>query len=63
MVEAFKDEDIEHLIKRFRLECDRAGIVKELRDREYYRSPSQKRHQKNCDMKHRLKLAKLRRDA
>ena len=59
MVDAHKNESIEHLLKRFKLECDREGIVNEMKKREYFISPSAKRHKKDCDVRHRQKLDKL----
>ncbi len=56
MVEAFKNENIDHLLKRFRVECEKFGIVTELKKREYYISPSKKRHIQKCEIRRKNKL-------
>jgi ribosomal protein S21 len=58
MVEAFKDEPLDHLIKRFRMEVEKAGILTDLKKYEYFISPSAKRHVKDCEIKNRNKVAR-----
>ena len=36
-----RDEPIEHALKRFKREVDNSGILKELKDREYFMSKSE----------------------
>lgn len=60
MVEAFKDENIEHLLKRFKIEVERSGTLTEYKKREHFVSPSAKRHTENCHCKHLNKLASKR---
>ena len=40
------NEPIESAIRRFKKQCDKAGILQELRKREYYEKPSAKRKRK-----------------
>ena len=49
-------EPFDRMLRRFKKSCERAGIVQEVRDREYYEKPASKRNQKNQDLKRRKKL-------
>jgi small subunit ribosomal protein S21 len=40
------NEPIEAAIRRFKKQCDKAGILQELKKREYYEKPSAKRKRK-----------------
>lgn len=40
------NESIESAIRRFKKQCEKAGILAELRKREYYEKPSVKRKRK-----------------
>ncbi|MCX7045485.1 MAG: 30S ribosomal protein S21 [Candidatus Sumerlaeota bacterium] len=42
-----ESEPMEKALKRFKKECLKAGILKELRGREHYEKPSEKRRRKN----------------
>ena len=55
-------EDIESLIKRFSAQVEKEGILTELREREYYVSPSEKKHKQNQKQKHLNFLAKLKKE-
>lgn len=55
MVEAFENENIEHLIKRFRIESEKAGIIAECRKREHFISPSKKRYIKKREIQRKNK--------
>ena len=48
------------MLRRFKKQCERAGIVQEVRDRQYYEKPNTTRNQKNQDIKRRKKLDKKR---
>lgn len=62
MVVAIPGENIEHLIRRFRVECDRAGVIKDFRKHQYFFPPSHLKHIKNCERKRRSKLLKMRKE-
>ena len=47
-----KFEHFDKMLRRFRNDCERAGIVKTVREKEYYVKPNQKKHKKNQEMKH-----------
>tara|TARA_B100002019_G_scaffold199812_1_gene173158 strand:+ start:584 stop:832 length:249 start_codon:yes stop_codon:yes gene_type:complete len=55
-------EPFDRMLRRFKKQCERAGIVQECRDREYYVKPNQKKHKRNQDIARRKKL-QARRDA
>ena len=40
-------EPFDRILRRFKKQCERAGIVQECRDRQYYEKPNQKKHKKN----------------
>jgi small subunit ribosomal protein S21 len=44
------------MLRRFKKACDRAGIVQEVRSREYYIKPNEKRNERNQQIKRRKKL-------
>ena len=41
-----KDETIDQALRRFRRSCQKAGILSEIRKREYYEKPSVRRKKK-----------------
>ena len=47
----YKQEPFDKMLRRFRNQCERAGIVKAVRDKEFYEKPNQKKHKKNQEMK------------
>jgi len=49
-------EPFDRMLRRFKKACDRAGIVQEVRQREYFEKPSSKRNEKNQSIKRRKKL-------
>jgi len=55
-------ESIEGALKRFKKECEKAGVLTEIKKREYYEKPSVTRKKKNAAAKRKrekkLKLAK-----
>ena len=55
-----KDEGVEELIRRFKKKVTNEGILTELRKREYYLSPSEKRKEKSkqAQKKHRKNQSK-----
>ncbi len=40
-------ESFDQMLRRFKKQCDNAGIVQEVRDRQYYIKPNEKKHKKN----------------
>jgi small subunit ribosomal protein S21 len=54
-------EPIEKALKRFKKECQKTGILTELRRREFYEKPSitRKRAQEAAVRKHRRKMQKI----
>jgi len=50
-------ESFDRMLRRFKKACDRKGIVKECRDREYFEKPAMKRNQRNQSIKIKKKLA------
>ena len=50
-------ESFDRMLRRFKMACDRKGIVKECRDREYFEKPAMKRNQRNQAIKRKKKLA------
>ena len=51
------NESIEEALRRFKRECERNGILKEIKRREHYLTPSVKRKLKQQELCARLKLA------
>ena len=49
-------EPFDRMLRRFKKACDRKGIVKECRDREYFEKPASKRNQRNQEIKRQKKL-------
>lgn len=45
------NESIDEALRRFKRECERAGIMQEIKKREYYESPSMKRKKQMQEMK------------
>ena len=49
-------EPFDRMLRRFKKQCERAGIVQECRDRQYYEKPNQKKHKKNQENTRNRKL-------
>ena len=49
-------ESFDRMLRRFKKICDKKGIVKECRDRQYYVKPNDLKNQKNQAIKRRKKL-------
>lgn len=47
MVKLRDNESVDNLLRRFKKKVEQAGILKEVKRREYYLSPSQKRREKH----------------
>ncbi|MHB9155095.1 MAG: 30S ribosomal protein S21 [Endomicrobiales bacterium] len=48
-------ESIEEAIRRFKRECERNGIMQEIKKREYYRAPSVVRKEKLAEAKRKIR--------
>ena len=55
-------EPFDRMLRRFKKECDKAGIVQEVRDRKYHEKPNDTKNQKNQDLKRKKKLDLKRRN-
>tara|TARA_X000000950_G_C13889352_1_gene650203 strand:- start:2393 stop:2566 length:174 start_codon:yes stop_codon:yes gene_type:complete len=44
------------MLRRFKKACDKKGIVKEVRDRQYFEKPASKRNERNQSIKRKKKL-------
>ena len=47
----YKQEPFDKMLRRFKNQCERAGIVKTVREKEYYEKPNVKRNQRNQALK------------
>ncbi len=41
-----EDEPFEYALKRFKKQCEKAGVLSEIRKREYYEKPSDRKKRK-----------------
>jgi small subunit ribosomal protein S21 len=48
-------ESIEDAIRRFKRECERSGVIKEIKKREFYRAPSVVRKEKQAEAKRKMR--------
>lgn len=55
-------ESFDQMLRRFKKQCDNAGIVQEVRDRQYYIKPNEKKHKKNQQQARRNKLDAIKRE-
>ena len=49
-------EPFDRMLRRFKKQCERAGIVQEVRDRQYHIKPNTIKNEKNQQIKRRKKL-------
>ena len=49
-----KNEPFENALRKFKKQCDREGILSDLRQREYYDKPSVKRKKKSIAAKKKM---------
>lgn len=54
-------EGIEEALRRFKRECERNGVLKEIKRREHYVSPGVKRKLKAAEARRKMRRAKRRR--
>lgn len=62
-VKVREGETIEEALRRFKRECERNGILKEIRRREHYTSPSVKRKLKAAETLRKLRRLRRRKTA
>ncbi len=48
-VYTFPNESVRSLLRRFKKQCEKENLIKELRKREYYLSPSEKAKRKDLN--------------
>ena len=53
-------ESIEEALKRFKRECERNGVLKEIKRREHYLSPGAKRKIKSQEAQRKMRRARRR---
>jgi small subunit ribosomal protein S21 len=58
-VKVREDESIDEALRRFKRECERAGLMTEIRKREYYESPSVRRKRKMAEAKRKQRRREL----
>ncbi|MEW6556949.1 MAG: 30S ribosomal protein S21 [Elusimicrobiota bacterium] len=54
-VKVREGESIEEALRRFKRECERDGILSEIKKREFYESPSLKRKRKSEEARRKLR--------
>ncbi|MBI4669494.1 MAG: 30S ribosomal protein S21 [Elusimicrobia bacterium] len=54
-VKVREGEPVEEAIRRFKRECEREGVLQEIRKREFYVPPSVRRKQKLAEARRRLR--------
>jgi small subunit ribosomal protein S21 len=52
-------ESIEEAIRRFKRECEKSGIMQEIKKREFYKSPSVLKKERITEMKRKIRLRML----
>ena len=51
VTQKYKDESFDRMLRRFRNQCERGGIVKRVRELQHYEKPNQVKHQKAMELK------------
>jgi small subunit ribosomal protein S21 len=62
LVKVRENESIEEALRRFKRECERDGIMQEIKRREYFESPSVKRKKKSAEIKRKLRRKQMKFD-
>lgn len=60
LVKVRDGESIEDALRRFKRECERNGIMQEIKRREYFESPSAKKKRKAAEARRKLKRRSMR---
>ena len=50
----YKKESFDRMLRRFKNQCEKAGIVKRVREKQYYEKPNSIKHRKNQEQKRTL---------
>jgi small subunit ribosomal protein S21 len=58
-VKVRENESIDAALRRFKRECERAGLMTEIKKREYYESPSVRRKRKAAEAKRKQRRRQL----
>jgi len=58
-VKVGEHESIDEALRRFKRECERAGLMTEIKKREYYESPSVRRKRKIAEAKRKQRRREL----
>jgi len=61
LVKVRDNESIEEALRRFKRECERNGILKEIKRREFYLSPTLKRKLKQQEARRKMRRMRRRR--
>ncbi|MFA5161374.1 MAG: 30S ribosomal protein S21 [Elusimicrobiales bacterium] len=59
-VKVREGEPLEEAVKRFKRECERNGILREIKRREFYQSPSVKRKLKSQEAQRKMRRSRRR---
>lgn len=60
LVKVREGETIEDALRRFKRECERNGIMQEIKRREYFESPSAKKKRKAAEARRKMKRRSMR---
>ncbi|MDR1784729.1 MAG: 30S ribosomal protein S21 [Endomicrobium sp.] len=54
-----ENESIEEAIRRFKRECERNGVMQEIKKREFYKAPSVLKKEKSAEIKRKIRRKML----
>lgn len=60
LVKVREGESIEEALRRFKRECERNGIMQEIKKREFYESPSVRRKKKQAEARRKMRRRMMR---
>ena len=60
-VKVREGENVEEALRRFKRECERNGILKDIKRHEFYASPAVKRKAKAAELRRKLRRSRRRR--
>ena len=60
LVKVREGETIEEALRRFKRECERNGIMQEIKKREFYESPSVRRKKKQAEARRKMRRRQMR---
>lgn len=47
VTQKYEDESLNSLLKRFKRRCEKEGLMQDMKRKEFYQKPSEKRHLRN----------------